>query len=68
MGQNEVPNSAGRFFIINDQECQCNVCDTIYNKTIIYKPVNPVTGQPLRGCHIVPVATPVPYIENPFCK
>ena len=37
-----TPNMAGRFFIINDTQCQCNACNTIYKKELIYaKPVDP---------------------------
>jgi len=36
---NKLPNIAGRFFIINDTECQCNGCGTIYPKSQFYKDV-----------------------------
>jgi len=37
-----TPNMAGRFFIINETQCKCNGCNTIFNKSMIYaKPVNP---------------------------
>jgi hypothetical protein len=33
---------AGRFFIINETQCQCNACNSIFEKEWIYsKPVNP---------------------------
>jgi hypothetical protein len=35
----KTPNLAGRFFIINDNECQCNGCKTIFPKSQMYKPV-----------------------------
>jgi len=35
----KTPNLAGRFFIINDNECQCNGCKTIFPKSQIYMPV-----------------------------
>ena len=35
-----MPNLAGRFFIINDIECQCNGCNTIYPKNKFYKSYN----------------------------
>lgn len=34
---NAVPNIAGRFFIINNRECQCNGCNSIFDKTLFYK-------------------------------
>lgn len=34
----QTPNIAGRFFIINDYQCQCNGCNTKYNKTYYYYP------------------------------
>ena len=37
--KNKLPNIAGRFFIINDTECQCNGCGTIYPKSQFYKDV-----------------------------
>lgn len=33
-----LPNIAGRFFIINENECQCNGCNTIFEKHNFYKP------------------------------
>jgi len=33
------PNIAGRFHIINETECQCNGCNTIFAKSVIYRPV-----------------------------
>lgn len=35
----KLPSLSGRFHIINDNECKCNVCNTIFNKSIIYKSV-----------------------------
>lgn len=32
-----IPNIAGRFYIINETECQCNGCSTIYPKSQFYK-------------------------------
>jgi hypothetical protein len=34
--KNNIPNLAGRFFLINDKECQCNGCNTIYPKGQFY--------------------------------
>ena len=34
---NAVPNIAGRFFLINNFECQCNGCNSIFDKTLFYK-------------------------------
>lgn len=37
-----TPNMAGRFFIINETQCQCNGCNTIFEKTMFYaQPENP---------------------------
>ena len=35
----KLPNLAGRFFIIDDNQCQCNGCGTKYPKSQIYKTV-----------------------------
>lgn len=35
----KTPNLAGRFFLINDNECQCNGCKTIFPKSQMYKTV-----------------------------
>jgi len=35
----KTPNMAGRFFIINLTECQCNGCGTVFDKSKFYKPV-----------------------------
>jgi hypothetical protein len=40
----KVPNIAGKFFIINDTECKCNACNSVFPKEQFYKPV--VEGQP----------------------
>lgn len=34
---NNPPNLTGKFFIINDTECQCNGCNTIFPKSQVYK-------------------------------
>jgi len=36
----KIPNKAGRFFIINNTQCQCNACNTIYPKHLFYKNIN----------------------------
>lgn len=33
----KVPNLTGRFFIINETECKCNGCNTIFPKSQFYK-------------------------------
>ena len=74
---NELPNAAGRFFIINERECQCNGCGTVYNKNIAYTPVAKETGQPVENHHTVPHAvedssfisaepSPAEYLEVPL--
>jgi hypothetical protein len=35
--KNKLPNLAGRFHIINETQCQCNGCKTIYPKKKFYK-------------------------------
>jgi hypothetical protein len=30
--------------------------------------VDPATGHPVSGYKVIPVATPYPYVENPFCQ
>ena len=35
----KLPNLAGRFFIINSTDCQCNSCNTIFEKSKFFKPV-----------------------------
>lgn len=32
-----IPNLAGKFFIINETECKCNGCNTVYPKSQFYK-------------------------------
>lgn len=34
-----LPNIAGRFFIINEKECKCNGCGNIFPKEKFYKTV-----------------------------
>lgn len=33
----KTPNILGKFFIINLHECQCNGCNTIFEKSKFYK-------------------------------
>jgi hypothetical protein len=33
------PTISGRFFIINDTQCKCNGCGTVFEKSVIYRPV-----------------------------
>ena len=37
MSSNKLPNIAGRFFLINETECQCNGCNTVFDKKHFYK-------------------------------
>ncbi len=32
----KLPNLAGRFHIINDTQCQCNGCNTVFDKKDFY--------------------------------
>jgi len=38
-GRKRIPNIAGRFYIINANQCQCNGCSTIYSKIEFYKTI-----------------------------
>lgn len=40
MKSNKLPNIAGKFFIINESQCQCNGCNSIYPKNQFYKFIN----------------------------
>jgi hypothetical protein len=33
----KLPNIAGRFHIINKNECKCNGCNTVFEKSRFYK-------------------------------
>jgi hypothetical protein len=35
----KTPNLAGRFHLVSDTHCQCNACNSIFEKGIVYKPV-----------------------------
>jgi len=35
----KIPNLAGKFFIINLTECQCNGCNAIFEKNRFFKQV-----------------------------
>ena len=32
-----MPNLLGKFYIINEKECRCNGCNTIFQKSKFYK-------------------------------
>ena len=33
----KIPNILGRFFLIDNNKCICNGCNTIYDKNLFYK-------------------------------
>ena len=39
MASGKDPTLSGRFHIINETQCKCNGCDTVFEKSVIYKPV-----------------------------
>ena len=39
MASGKEPNLAGRFHIINETHCKCNGCNTVFEKSVIYRPV-----------------------------
>jgi len=48
----KTPNMAGRFFLINATQCQCNACHTIFDKNLFYaKPTDPAN---LEGKWAIP--------------
>lgn len=38
-----LPNLAGNFYLINDTQCKCNGCNTVFDKKDYYKKYNPKT-------------------------
>lgn len=40
----KLPNIAGRFFIINDSQCKCNGCGTIFPKSLFYKDIDTINN------------------------
>jgi hypothetical protein len=46
----KVPNMAGKFFIINDTECQCNGCNTIFQKKQFYVKPTDANTEFIDGC------------------
>ena len=39
MSIGHLPNAGGRFFLINEKECQCNGCNSVFEKSRFYKTV-----------------------------
>ena len=33
----KLPNSGGRFFIINETQCKCNGCNSVFDKATFFK-------------------------------
>ena len=33
----KTPNKSGRFFVINDTQCKCNACETVFPKKQFYE-------------------------------
>lgn len=46
----KLPNAGGRFFLINDRQCQCNGCQTLFKKYQFYQEIEPDRRQLLFGC------------------
>jgi len=38
MASKKLPNIAGRFHLINERECKCNGCNSVFDKERFYKP------------------------------
>ena len=36
----KIPNIAGRFYILDEEFCQCNACHTVFEKSKFYKDVS----------------------------
>ena len=49
------PTISGRFFIINDTQCKCNGCGTVFEKSVIYRPV--ITDASKINCRAVDADT-----------
>ena len=37
MASQKIPNIAGRFHLINERECKCNGCNSVFEKKRFYK-------------------------------
>ena len=37
MKSGKLPNLVGRFYLLNDNECKCNGCNTIFDKKLFYQ-------------------------------
>ncbi len=49
MSLNRLPNIAGRFHLINETQCQCNGCNTIYPKEMFYTVDTKLEERPVLG-------------------
>ena len=45
----KIPNIAGRFYILDEQFCQCNACNTVFEKNQFYKDVGVDTINVVEG-------------------
>jgi hypothetical protein len=48
----KVPNIGGRFFLIDDEFCQCNACHTMFEKSRFYKDVSEPPTPTVEGIFI----------------
>lgn len=39
MESGKIPNIAGRFHLINETQCKCNGCNTVFEKGIVFRPL-----------------------------
>ena len=45
----KTPNIAGRFFILDEEFCQCNACKTVFEKKQFYKDVSDPIPKVVEG-------------------
>jgi hypothetical protein len=45
LNSGKLPNLIGRFYLLNEFECKCNGCNTIYEKSLFYKKCLPMSKQ-----------------------
>ena len=46
----KIPNAGGRFFIINDTECKCNGCNTIFEKSSYFTQIKDNSEDYITNC------------------
>ena len=60
----KLPNIKGKFFLIDEFNCKCNGCNTVFDKFVYYKHIPPIVEGVLEVDPIVETEIEIESIPN----